>query len=117
MFPQRGSTTEAKCYGVPYSEHSSFRELTTFCCALDIVKIVPTVKFVIPSPSSCIIFYVKFSVFFKQVSDRCCELTYLGLNSIGNAKMREKMKVWFEKWAAEKKKNGFYHIEDDRETI
>lgn len=42
--PQRGSTREAACFGVPYSEHSSFRELTIFCCALRIEKVVPTVN-------------------------------------------------------------------------
>jgi DNA cross-link repair 1A protein len=42
--PQPGSTKRAACYGVPYSEHSSFRELSMFCCALRIEKIVPTVN-------------------------------------------------------------------------
>jgi DNA cross-link repair 1A protein len=41
---QRGSTRESQCFGVPYSEHSSFRELTMFCCALRIGRVVPTVN-------------------------------------------------------------------------
>ena len=44
LAPQRGSTKDANCFGVPYSEHSSFRELTMFCCALRINRIVPTVN-------------------------------------------------------------------------
>ncbi|PGH16186.1 hypothetical protein AJ79_01953 [Helicocarpus griseus UAMH5409] len=44
LIPQRGSNQESTCYSVPYSEHSSFRELTMFCCALRIAKVVPTVN-------------------------------------------------------------------------
>ncbi|KAI5796507.1 DNA repair metallo-beta-lactamase-domain-containing protein [Geopyxis carbonaria] len=41
----RGSGGAAiRCFTVPYSEHSSFRELAMFCCALDIAKVVPTVN-------------------------------------------------------------------------
>ncbi|KAA8915005.1 hypothetical protein FN846DRAFT_2896 [Sphaerosporella brunnea] len=44
MAPARGANERVSCYLVPYSEHSSFRELSIFCCALDIVKILPTVN-------------------------------------------------------------------------
>ncbi|KAI8077487.1 DNA repair metallo-beta-lactamase-domain-containing protein [Thamnidium elegans] len=33
-----------KLYGVPYSEHSSFRELASFIASLDIKQIIPTVN-------------------------------------------------------------------------
>ncbi|KAI1083165.1 DRMBL-domain-containing protein [Whalleya microplaca] len=41
---QRGSTRDAMCFGVPYSEHSSFRELALFLMALRIERVVPTVN-------------------------------------------------------------------------
>ncbi|KAE8354196.1 cytochrome P450-domain-containing protein [Aspergillus coremiiformis] len=44
LVAQRGSTRESACFGVPYSEHSSFRELTMFCCALRIGRVIPTVN-------------------------------------------------------------------------
>lgn len=71
LVPQRGSTLRAACYGVPYSEHSSFRELTMFCCALRIEKIVPTVN-------------------------------------VGSKVGRDRMKVWCERWAVERKRNGLW---------
>ncbi|TPX08804.1 uncharacterized protein E0L32_009744 [Thyridium curvatum] len=44
LVPQRGSTREALCFGVPYSEHSSFRELALFVMGLRIERVVPTVN-------------------------------------------------------------------------
>ncbi|KOS45983.1 hypothetical protein ACN38_g3050 [Penicillium nordicum] len=77
LTPQRGSTRESACFGVPYSEHSSFRELTMFCCALRIGRVIPTVN-------------------------------------VGSQKSRDQMKVWMERWDAEKKKNGLFHVTGDR---
>ncbi|KAJ5676374.1 hypothetical protein N7536_012546 [Penicillium majusculum] len=77
LTPQRGSTRESACFGVPYSEHSSFRELTMFCCALRIGRVIPTVN-------------------------------------VGSQKSRDQMKVWMERWDAEKKKNGLFPVTSDR---
>ncbi|EPE02505.1 dna cross-link repair protein snm1 [Ophiostoma piceae UAMH 11346] len=44
LVAQRGSNGEAMCFGVPYSEHSSFRELALFLMTLRIDKVVPTVN-------------------------------------------------------------------------
>ncbi|CAK7271240.1 DNA cross-link repair protein PSO2/SNM1 [Sporothrix epigloea] len=44
LVPQRGSTSHAMCLGVPYSEHSSFRELALFLMSLRIDRVVPTVN-------------------------------------------------------------------------
>ncbi|SCZ98755.1 BZ3500_MvSof-1268-A1-R1_Chr7-1g09262 [Microbotryum saponariae] len=42
--PQRDSTSTFLGYGVPYSEHSSFYELTCFALSLDYVRMIPTVN-------------------------------------------------------------------------
>ncbi|ORZ00663.1 DNA repair metallo-beta-lactamase-domain-containing protein [Syncephalastrum racemosum] len=42
--PQTKSTPTIQMYGVPYSEHSSFRELAAFIGSLDIRRIIPTVN-------------------------------------------------------------------------
>lgn len=42
--PARGSTTTAQLFGVPYSEHSSFYELTCFALSTDWARIVATVN-------------------------------------------------------------------------
>lgn len=76
LTPQRGSNRESAYYSVPYSEHSSFRELTMFCCALRIAKVIPTVN-------------------------------------VGSKKSREKMKLWVEKWEAEKRKNGLFKVDNE----
>lgn len=43
LTPQHDSPM-LKIYGVPYSEHSSFRELASFIASLDINHVVPTVN-------------------------------------------------------------------------
>ena len=40
---ERGGSEKLKVFAVPYSEHSSFRELTMFCCGVEVGRIVPTV--------------------------------------------------------------------------
>ncbi|KAH9031313.1 hypothetical protein EDB85DRAFT_2290128 [Lactarius pseudohatsudake] len=42
--PARGSTPSAQLFGVSYSEHSPFFELTCFVLSLDWARIVPTVN-------------------------------------------------------------------------
>ncbi|KAF8603867.1 DRMBL-domain-containing protein [Ceratobasidium sp. AG-I] len=41
---QRGSNARVTIYGVPYSEHSSFRELTCFALSVDWVRMIATVN-------------------------------------------------------------------------
>ena len=75
LVAQRGSNSESMCFAVPYSEHSSFRELTMFCCALRIGRVIPTVN-------------------------------------VGSARSRERMKLWVDRWEAEKRKSGLFQIEE-----
>jgi len=44
LIPMRGSTSQHRIYGVPYSEHSSFTELTCFALSLDWARIIATVN-------------------------------------------------------------------------
>ncbi|KAM0745986.1 hypothetical protein T439DRAFT_330178 [Meredithblackwellia eburnea MCA 4105] len=44
MYPQRDSTPTHLAFGVPYSEHSSFFELTCFALSLNCHKWIPTVN-------------------------------------------------------------------------
>ncbi|BGP31288.1 DNA cross-link repair protein PSO2/SNM1 [Rhodotorula toruloides] len=44
LYPQRDSTPMTMAFGVPYSEHSSFFELTCFCLSLDWTRVIPTVN-------------------------------------------------------------------------
>ncbi|KAG8677927.1 hypothetical protein FRC09_020275 [Ceratobasidium sp. 395] len=41
---QRGSNSRVTIYGVPYSEHSSFRELTCFALSVDWARMIATVN-------------------------------------------------------------------------
>lgn len=42
--PMRNSTSTLQVYGVPYSEHSSFFELTCFALSLDWGRMIATVN-------------------------------------------------------------------------
>ncbi|GAA98088.1 uncharacterized protein L969DRAFT_102230 [Mixia osmundae IAM 14324] len=44
LYPQRDSTERYQAYGVPYSEHSSFYELTCFALSLNYTRIIATVN-------------------------------------------------------------------------
>ncbi|KAF8420371.1 DNA repair metallo-beta-lactamase-domain-containing protein [Tirmania nivea] len=44
LAPARGSTDVSACYAVPYSEHSSFRELVCFVCGVNATRVIPTVN-------------------------------------------------------------------------
>jgi len=42
--PSQKSIPGLEMYGVPYSEHSSFFELTCFCISLDCARLIATVN-------------------------------------------------------------------------
>ncbi|KAH8929267.1 DRMBL-domain-containing protein [Atractiella rhizophila] len=44
FYPQRGSTDKCQLFGVPYSEHSSFFELSCFIVSANCTRIIPTVN-------------------------------------------------------------------------
>ena len=44
LSPTKNSTAALQVYGVPYSEHSSFFELTCFALSLDWAKMIATVN-------------------------------------------------------------------------
>lgn len=44
LVPARGSSLVAASYSVPYSEHSSFRELACFISGLNVRRVIPTVN-------------------------------------------------------------------------
>jgi DNA cross-link repair 1A protein len=44
LHSQRGSNARITIYGVPYSEHSSFRELTCFALSVDWARMIATVN-------------------------------------------------------------------------
>ncbi|KAG9100370.1 hypothetical protein FRC06_004202 [Ceratobasidium sp. 370] len=44
LHAQRGSNSRVTIYGVPYSEHSSFRELTCFALSVDWARMIATVN-------------------------------------------------------------------------
>ncbi|KAF8456002.1 DNA repair metallo-beta-lactamase-domain-containing protein [Terfezia claveryi] len=44
LAPTRGSKDTSACYAVPYSEHSSFRELACFVCGVNVRRVIPTVN-------------------------------------------------------------------------
>lgn len=44
LFSTRGSNDTVACYGIPYSEHSSFAELTCFALSIDHVRMIATVN-------------------------------------------------------------------------
>ncbi|KIY71920.1 DRMBL-domain-containing protein [Cylindrobasidium torrendii FP15055 ss-10] len=75
----RGGTSGLQIYGVPYSEHSSFVELTCFALSLQWGKMIATVN-------------------------------------VGDAKRRDAMAKWFDKWEEGRKKNDKEHIVPYRDS-
>ncbi|KAK9367718.1 DNA repair metallo-beta-lactamase-domain-containing protein [Lipomyces kononenkoae] len=69
MVASRGSTESVMYFDIPYSEHSSFRDLTCFCISLHIGRVIPTVN-------------------------------------VGTQTARDQMRIWFDKWGAERRRLG-----------
>ncbi|CAE6447584.1 unnamed protein product [Rhizoctonia solani] len=70
--PQWGSNPRVAVYGVPYSEHSSFRELTCFALSVDWSQIIATAN--VRSDESCQKMQIWYDKWAKARRDRAGEM-------------------------------------------